>query len=521
MQKSDHTFVHYYDLKPLFIELKNLNKQYENLQISVKNNQSKFQHEFDNYDKIINYIQQTINDKINNFNIYTNDKNREKRGLIDGLGSIIKIITGNLDENDGKRINAILNHVQQNQNNFNEQLKLSYSLNNNIIKNFNDTIKDIEHNELLLKSRILQSGEILKGEIEHQHILFTKDLFNQLIILYNTIFNILQDIENSITFCKLATLHPSIIKSKQLFQEIKRISLHYNEQLPFELKIENILYFESILKIHCKIEKSKIIYFLSIPINYEHEFEIYLLNSIPTKQESKYITIIPNAKYLLKSKSDNKIWPLNQLCTQGISYYQCPGYLITNQEIKCEQQILIHGNSSECQYTNINIIDNHLEIVQEINQYLAVFPKQEEIEVRCKQSTEIKALQGIYLIEDENCKIIFRTNEIKFLESTLGTPILIGKQNMEMKTIKFSNLEIDLKKLNLHEVPIIHQMPIDTSIDMVTPSLWTIILYFILIGIFVYVVLKWTKQKGLQIQQEGSDPQEGNTGFRLPRDAKI
>lgn len=46
-------------------------------------------------------------------NIAINKSNRTKRGLINGLGSVIKDITGNLDFQDGEKINKILNHLEK------------------------------------------------------------------------------------------------------------------------------------------------------------------------------------------------------------------------------------------------------------------------------------------------------------------------------------------------------------------------------------------------------------------------
>lgn len=104
------------------------------------------------------------------------------------------------------------------------------------------------HNELILKSRIMQLSQIITDTATHQDILFAKDLFNQLIILYNAILNTLQDVENSITFCKLNTMHPSIIKPKDLFLELQKISPHYKNKFPFELKQENVLDFLKFFK---------------------------------------------------------------------------------------------------------------------------------------------------------------------------------------------------------------------------------------------------------------------------------
>ena len=55
-----------------------------------------------NFDKITNKM-------VNLFH------NRNKRGLINGLGSIIKSITGNLDSQDAERYDEIFRKIEENQ----------------------------------------------------------------------------------------------------------------------------------------------------------------------------------------------------------------------------------------------------------------------------------------------------------------------------------------------------------------------------------------------------------------------
>jgi len=42
-------------------------------------------------------------------------KKRQRRGLINGLGSVVKIVKGNLDDADGRRINDNLKTITENQ----------------------------------------------------------------------------------------------------------------------------------------------------------------------------------------------------------------------------------------------------------------------------------------------------------------------------------------------------------------------------------------------------------------------
>ncbi|KAL1487583.1 hypothetical protein ABEB36_015754 [Hypothenemus hampei] len=237
-----------------------------------------------------------------------------------------------MDSQDEEKIYKILNHIKSNQNNLQNQLSMQYSVSNDLINNFNKSLENITHNEILLASRIIQLKTAVEINIKDIEVLHYKDLFNQLIILYNSVLYILQDIENSLMFCKLRTLHPS---------------------LQFAVKFENILDFESLIRLNCKIENMHIIYFLALPIDLEEDFELYHMLPIPTKLESEYRPVIPKTGYLLKSKS-NKIRPLSDICT-GTTVFQCPKHLLLTNDLLCEEEILLKGTSANCENSIVHI----------------------------------------------------------------------------------------------------------------------------------------------------------------------
>lgn len=513
LQRTEHTLVHYFSLEPLLKEFRKLNEQFNNLQSFFINN-TLYNKEIENYLKMTKFSQNCILEKIENIRFH--ESNRTKRGLINGLGYVIKGVTGNLDASDGEKIYKILDHLQNNEKSIESQLKMQYSINNQIIKNFNETIHNIMHNEIILKSRILQLSAFAKDGATHQDILFAKDLYNQLIILYNSILNTLQDIENSITFCKLNTMHPSIIKSKDLFSELQRISIHYKNEMPFEVKYENILDFENIIKINCKIDYNEIIYFLSLPIDYETDFNLYHFVSIPSEYESEFVTITPINKYLLKSKNDDSIKSLSGICTQGKPYH-CASLLQTNSNTSCEENVLLHQNTSSCRFNKLQILDNHIEMIPELNQFLAVFPKEEKLELHCKSQMETKELVGIFLIKENSCKIIFRNQQLTFQKTTHGSPMVFDTPKLKITPSDLPKFKIELRKLTFDELPLnpIEPMENTTTKMYFTPSLWTITLYVAFILGIAYFCIRKTKNWS-KILATATDVQEENQESGIP-----
>lgn len=497
MQQTEHTFVHYYDLSSLYEQYYNLNSQYNAFRINTFKNNF-YGRELGNYNNIIKFTQLSIKDKISHVDLHLANA-RNKRGLVNGLGTIFKTISGNLDHEDGKRYNNILKHLETNQDQFEKQLQMQYTVNKQVIREFNATVNDIKHNENLLKNKIFELGELVKNRSVSTDLITAKDLINQFIIIYNSILNVLQDIENSITFCKLRTLHPSIVKPETLFQELGKISKFYKGQFPFELKYENILDFETVLKINCKIENEKIIYFLSIPINFDKQFELYYLLPIPSMHEKEFVTVVPVIKYLLKSEND--IIPLRDICPKSKSF-QCLSQLQSSTQIKCEEQIVTKGNTDHCKYTKLNIEENHIELIPEINQYLAVFPKEEKLEIKCSKEAESKILRGVYLIKEDNCTLKFKNRELPYLQRSFGKPILNDKMELQFNKNQLPDLSIKLRTLNLKEISTNAIKLEEKPHNFIVPSVWTMALYFIIIIGVLFLLIKWKRTKFSKTKEE-------------------
>lgn len=497
LQRAEHTLVHYFILTPLYEQFVNLNNKYDSLKQEYANNNN-YSKELNNYEKIVKFLKSSITYKVENIRISNTNKNRIRKGLINGIGSIIKGITGNLDNNDGDRIYKILDHLRTNENNIIAQLQMQYSVSHSLIQNFNNTLKDIQHNEDTLKLKILELSELSRGSTEREDILSVVNIYHQLIILYNAILNTFQDIENSITFCKLGVVHPSIIRSKELFHELQKIYVHYKNQLPFELKFENILNFESIIKVNCKIDLNKVTYFLTIPVDFEDEYQLYYLLSLPTKYQSEFVTVVPNIKYLLKSKNDDAIKSLNANCVQGRPHH-CSNQLLTSSPSSCEKKIIQQETSSNCTFTRLRIAQNHIEVIPELNQYLAVFPNEEKLQINCQNRVETKILQGVFLIKENICKLVFQGEELPLREFSIGKPMIIESPPLYIQHKVQPKFDIEIKKLNLGELSPNAAIPVieDPIGYMTIPSFWTVSLYAVLVVLIAwYFIFKRNRASG-------------------------
>lgn len=104
------------------------------------------------------------------------------------------------------------------------------------------------------------------------------------------------------------------------------------------------------------------------------------------------------------------------MCTRSSSTYQCPNNFHMHYNPSCEEEILLQKNSTRCYYTKLNIVEGHVEIVPEVNQYIAIFPEEEKLTIKCPGGTTVKSLTGVYLIKQNNCAIQFKDKTLTYLD---------------------------------------------------------------------------------------------------------
>lgn len=147
--------------------------------------------------------------------------------MINGLGSIIKCLTGNLDQEDAEKFNSQIKNLQENQNKIKNIVSDQISLMNISIKSFNEIAQNISHNQNVLESGILQIQNIIKEtqmtEINHYQYFMTHLTLNQITFIFQIIYDTLERIETAISFAKLNALHNSIVNPIIFSQVIKDV----------------------------------------------------------------------------------------------------------------------------------------------------------------------------------------------------------------------------------------------------------------------------------------------------------
>lgn len=475
-----HVLTHFYDLTALTNKTLELWKNYQQT-ITRLSDDPQLLDSTKLLTMTINATYRLIDRKLNDIRVPMRET-RVKRGLINGLGSVVKFITGNLDHEDELRYNSIVNHLQKNQEDLLTQIQHQYSINEAVQANFNRTIDLISKNNLELAEEInYLSTQVHLNNRRSE----SKALFEHYQIVLNIILDTVQDIESSLVACRSNSLHPSVVDSYLLAQELSKLSNHYGDRL-LNFRGQNLFEIQSHIKVKCYIGVDEIVYFLNIPIVDPRDFEIHVIEPIPTFVAQEFLTIIPAAKRFLKHQND--VYPLTQDCPAS-HIYMCPNYFISPSDFPCESNFLKTGSTKNCKFIKLVAETNSIKLLYEINSYLAFFPKSDTLSFVHPSSVQTRTLQGIYLISPGNQTIKYKNQTLFAPHNEIaGKPTIISDLSFTLESWQTPERELKLNDLELIslELPQIQKIKKFDVSQFIQPSFWTLFLYLVLATLFCF-----------------------------------
>ncbi|KAL0818955.1 hypothetical protein ABMA28_008252 [Loxostege sticticalis] len=193
--------------------------------------------------------------------------NRLRRGAwIGGLGTVVKTIIGNLDENDGIKFDEAITSIQNNQNKLASYMKDNILITKSVISNYNKTLHKIQLNEATLLEAIDKLSINFNNLSSTTNELQLQSEFNFILNnLETTILTLsfqLEDIVSAITLCSQNILHPAVITPAHLHRELADNYRHLPSslELPISLDLNNIHVILRLSRIICYFSNNKIIF---------------------------------------------------------------------------------------------------------------------------------------------------------------------------------------------------------------------------------------------------------------------
>lgn len=313
---------------------------------------------------LLTQISKTIESKFSEILV---DTKRQKRGLVNGIGTFFKAITGNLDAEDGQFFTDSINKLNQNQLQVETLLKNQISVTSSVIKTFNETVNKLQINEKTFNDDINQidlaihqlNDDIAMIQAKLSFFELCEKLMESFLFLEDN----LNDIINSITFARLNILHSSILSPDHLIAALQEISQNLvKNNLPLPVRHSNVAQYLEIIELEAFQTNSDLVFVLRIPLVEQQLYTVFHLYPIPIYDDrtglhhilsfsQKYIARNDDSLMYIPIKDMSackRLGPREKLCSE---LYAFP----IDSSAMCEAQLLKNFQSvpENCQSSTV------------------------------------------------------------------------------------------------------------------------------------------------------------------------
>lgn len=446
------------------------------------------------------------------------DKTRRRRGIIDGLGTAFKWLTGNLDAADGEHINKCLDQLEaddkQTQNLLKQQIKIVTST----IKNFNASINSLFLHEESINAYITDIRDSINNNTDriksNSKQLLLLDICEILLEAYQLIENEIRDIEDSISFSKLDVLHPSIIQPSELLSQLHLISQNLKHgTLPMHATLNSLPTLINLIGLNAFQTEKRLVFVLRIPLTSNDVFNLYHLYSIPTKNPNNNLfhLIIPESKYVGIS-TDNRLYiPMHSTenC-KAISSTQrlCKDVIpLTLNDPNCETEVITQVSTKKCNPIQIGFSDYNI-IKLKQNRYILIVSQAIPVVTNCQgqaSKTQLVTSNSLLYLNPRCSAFVGSTQlyayDMKSSNSTAQDIIPVipfdccnednqqPTKHLNLKEVHIKNLNMD--DLNIAEEQLKNQEEIINSMNQQTFAERHLSAFTVTTIVFIAIVLSY------------------------------
>lgn len=308
---------------------------------------------------------------------------RKTKRAINLLGTVIKTITGNLDNNDLVELNQQINELQYTNKdlviNSNQQIEINNQFQERIT-NITKLIYNERYNIKKLADQLKQeSNQVTWEHLQH---------FQRLIFNLDVIQHQLDDISDSVILAKAGILSKSILQTSEIDHIVNKLD-------KFGIKINSEEQIYEFLEPAAFYNGSKIVFLVKIPKFLQGIFQQIIVESIPWKGE-----IIPiDFQYAILGA--NETFVTNETCTKIENNTICRLHNLKNiSNDNCMHQLL-RGNPSNCPFERSSGIQD----IKELGDGKILVRSDSTVEVRNSCGYGPKNLTGSFLITIQNCSV--------------------------------------------------------------------------------------------------------------------
>lgn len=384
------------------------------------------------------------------------NRSRNKRGLINGLGSIVKAITGNLDQEDAIRFEEQIKEIKSLSLDSEQRHRQTVSLMRDFMMEYNDKLDKINKNQ----QKLLQA---INNVNEKQSIMQATLIYNQVGVCLQQLHDRLLTLENAITFANLGQLHPSVVDPLHLVRELKNVQREIELQIPYTPKLKNIHLLTKAITVKAYSTNESLNFVLEVPLVTNMPYALLHLYSIPNVNDT---LLIPKNPYLILG-SNEFAYPHEQCLHVKEAEVICRH--VEWQSLKksedCMAQLVQHKRPHNCTYAKANYRNNIIQQIKE-NSWIVILKREEVIKSTCGNDVQYQRIKGVAVVSINNqCSVRIGERTLRThkryvhvqesipLPKTYNTPNNFSTK-IELEEVKLDSLEDILQKTKEIKEPI-------------------------------------------------------------------
>lgn len=369
------------------------------------------------------------------------ENDREKRGILNFVGEIAKVLFGTLDNDDARFYKGKIDEIEQSGK---EILELQHSqvmLVRSTLKAVNGTLTHLQENEF----KFAEGLKDLAGKVQIfasdssnrlHYVEVMSSLNSHLIQVYRIFAEVKANYEliiSAIVRAKEGVLEPHIITPKQVAECLRKSHINLEQHsLPISISSPNLgSVLLKIADVDIVIFKDVLSYIVKIPLMERESYQLYELWSLPVPDKK-----IPNMYTFLETGNKLLLIDTAKRYLARLSYSDLNDCKVLNNMAKiCRQTFNVYSthNSEDCAFTLMSgsmtlPLDCTQRVVSLVNSlwnkldknlWIYVVPNKEKLTVLCQGKEPVDIiLEGVgKLIFYESCK-------------AYGNSILIQTQKM-------------------------------------------------------------------------------------------
>ncbi|XP_028168852.1 uncharacterized protein LOC114363877 [Ostrinia furnacalis] len=495
LQTDFWTIIKVINLKGIYSDLVSLTHSYRQLDTLIDYN-NPYYHEFINNKYHTDFIRDITLEKYRQLV----PQQRYKRGLINPLGSLIKLITGNLDHDDALKYDKLTSQLSNNQVIISKKITLVSKM----FDSFINISEQINNNSIIIDERLKRVESLLQNITSTQNdwtfSTYILGVYNIFISSFRTIFIRLSEIETALALSRVSILHQAIVNSTELLYHLKLISNSAN--LVYQPTESNLLNLEETICVKSYMKQDQITFILEIPLIDNYTYNYYKIYSLPIFQESQNVTlsIFPKFPYLLAKglKYLPIVTPCRPLAAGDRFLCSTDNQALHNEPTCVEQLMRFSKDLTSCKQHQIQLEEVKLQQLN-ANNWILYSRLKGTLTKHCDSEVSKQSVFGTYIITiDEPCDLEIHGLQIHhrlYISSDAVEHVpVIHLPELPVNATLSGARALNMHGINLDEIKYMsyalkHSAAISASENETDTSYFTYFTFVLVLILFMLIVL--------------------------------